>query len=76
MSDEWIKKMGYIYTMKYCSVMKNEKNAMSSHREESRHNCTKGSKGDRERKVSCGITSMWTLQMDPYKLLYQREIAL
>ena len=74
-TDEWIKKMGYIYTMKYYSVMKNEKNAMSSHREESRHNRTKGSKGDRERKVSCDITSMWTLQMDPYKLLYQREIA-
>ena len=24
-TDEWIKKMGYIYTMKYYSVMKNEK---------------------------------------------------
>lgn len=55
--------------------MKNEKNAMSIHREERKHNRTKGSKGDGERKVSCDITSVWTLQMDPYKLLYQRERA-
>ena len=62
-TDEWIKKMWYIYTMKYYSVIKKEwNNAICSNLDGPRDYHTKWSKSDRERQISYDIIYMWTLK--------------
>ena len=60
-TEEWIKKMWYVYTMEYYSAIKKEwNNAICSKVDGSRDYHTKWSKSDRERQISY-ITHMWNL---------------
>ena len=63
MSDEWIKKMWYIYTTQYYSDIKKEwNNAICSNMDGPRDYHTKWSKSDRERQISYDITYIWSLK--------------
>ena len=69
-TDEWIKKMWYIYTVKYYSAIKKEwNNATCSNMDGPRDYHTKGSKSDRERQISYDTTYMWNLKRW-YKWIY------
>ena len=73
-TDEWIKKMWYIYTMEYYSAIKKWNNAICSNMDEPRDYHTKWSKPDRERQISYIITYMWNLKNDTNELIYKTEI--
>ena len=72
MTDEWIKKMWYIYTMEYYSAIKKWNNAICS-MDAPRDNHTKWNKPDREKQISYDITYMWNLKKS-YKWIYRTEI--
>ena len=56
-TEEWIKKMWWIYTMEYYSATKKErKNAIFSNMHEPRNFHIERSKSDRERQLSYDIT--------------------
>ena len=62
LTEEWIKKMWYIYTMEYYSAVKIEwNNAICSNTDGPRSYHTKWSKSDGERQISYDITHMWNL---------------
>ena len=57
MSDEWIKRMCYIYTMAYYSAIKKKWNPdIYSDMERPRDYYTKWNKWERERQISYDIT--------------------
>ena len=74
-TDEWIKKMWYIYTMEYYSVVKKEwHNAIFSNMDGPRDCQTKWSESDRERQIPYGINFMWNLKKnDENELIYKTE---
>ena len=62
-TEEWIKKMWYIYTMIYYSALKKEQNnAICSNTNGPRDYHAKWSKSNRERQISYDITYMWNLK--------------
>ena len=63
-TDEWIKKMWYIYTMDYYSDVKKKEwnNAICSNMDATRDYHTKWSKSERERQISYDITYIWNLK--------------
>ena len=56
LTEEWIKKMWYIYTMEYYSAIKKNDNAICSNMDGPRDYHTKRSKSERERQISHDIT--------------------
>ena len=50
-TDDWIKKMWYMYTMEYYSGIKRMKKAISSNMDGPRDYHTEGSRPDRERQI-------------------------
>ena len=63
LTDEWIKKKWYIYTMEYYSaVKKNEKNVICSNMDRPRDYHTKWTKSKRG-QISYDITYMWNLNV-------------
>ena len=73
-TDEWIKKMWYIYTMEYYSAIKKEwNNAICSNMDGPRDYHIKWSKSERERQIPYDITYMWNLNYDTNELLYETE---
>ena len=73
-TDEWIKKMWYIYTMKYYSTIKKEwNNDICSNMDGPRDYHTKWSKSERERQILYNITYMWNLKYDTNELIYETE---
>ena len=74
-TDEWIKKMWYIYTMEYYSVIKKWNNAICNNKDGPRDFHTEWSKSERERKILYGIPCMWNLKRnDTNELIYKTEI--
>ena len=62
-TDEWIKKMWYIYTLEYYSAIKKCNNAICTNMDGPRDYLTKWSKSDRERQIAYGINYMWNLKI-------------
>ena len=61
-TEEWIKKIWYIYKMEYYSAIKKEENnAICSHMDGPRDCHTESSKSDRERQIYDN-TYMWNLK--------------
>ena len=74
-TDEWIKKMWYIYTMEYYSAIKKEwNNAICSNTDGLRDDHTKWSKSDREIRILYDRTYMPNLKNDTNELIYKTEI--
>ena len=71
----WIKKMWYICTMEYNSLIKKEwNNAICSNMDGPRDDHTKWSKSDRERQILYDITYMWNLKKnETNELIYKTE---
>ena len=73
-TDEWIKKMWYIYTTEYYSAIKKEwNNAICSNMDGPRDHHTKWSKPDIERQIPYDITYMWNPENDANELIYKTE---
>ena len=70
-TEEWIKKMWYIYTMEYYPAIK--KNAICRNMDGSKENHSKGSKSERERQIPYDIMYMWNLEYDINELVYEIE---
>ena len=75
-TDEWIKKMWYIYAMQYYSAMKKEwNNAICSNMDGPRDCHTEWSKSDREREISYDITYLQNLKRnDTNERIYKTEM--
>ena len=59
-TDEWIKKMWYIYTKEYHSAIKKEENnAVCSNMDGTRDSHTKSSRSEKERQIPYNITYIW-----------------
>ena len=61
LTDEWMKKLGYIYTMKYHLAIK--KNALTQFQMVEPRACyTEGSKSEREKQISYINMYIWNLE--------------
>ena len=58
LTDDWIRKMWYIYTMEYYSAIKRTKNAICSNKDGTRDSHPEGSKSERERQIPYDTTYM------------------
>ena len=72
-TDEWIKKMWYIYKMEYYSAMKVQNNAIRSHMDRTRDSHIKWSKSERERQIPYDITYMCNLKYGTDESFYNIE---
>ena len=73
-TDEWIKKMWYIYTMEYCSAIKEEQNnTICSNMDGTGDFHTKWSKSERERQIPYDITYIWNLIYSTNKPFHRKE---
>ena len=72
-TENWIKKMCYIYTMEYYSAIRQQNNATGSNTDAIRDSHTKGSKSGRERQIPYAITSMWNLICGTNESTKQRQ---
>ena len=62
-TDEWIKKMWYIYTMEYYWAIKRERNWVICRDVDGCRGChTEWSKSEREKQISCINAYMWNLE--------------
>ena len=71
-TDDWIKKMWYIYTMEYYLAIK-KNDAICSNMDGPRDDHTKRSKSERERQIPYDITYIWNLKYDLNELIYETE---
>ena len=72
-TEEWIKKMWYVYTMEYYpAIKKNEIMSFAATWMDLDYH-TKWSKSDRERQILYDITYMWNLKNSTNKLTYKTE---
>ena len=82
-TDEWIKKMQYIYLTEYYTVIKKNKIMPFAATwmeleiiilsKVTRDYHTKWSKSERERQTACDITYMWDLKHDTNEPIYKTE---
>ena len=73
LTDEWIKKMWYVYNGILLSHKKERNKAICSNMDGPRDYHTKWSKSDRERQIPYDITNMWNLKYDTNELLWNRN---
>ena len=62
LTEEWIKKLWYIYTMEYYSAIKRNTNVSSNEVDEPRAYYTEWSKSEREREILYSNTGIWNLE--------------
>ena len=73
-TDEWIKKIWYIYTMKYDSATKkNKNNAICSNMDGTKDSHTKLSKSEKETQTPYDITYIWNVIYARNEAIYRRE---
>jgi len=76
LTDDWIKKMQYMYTMEYYSAIKKEQNnAMHSSMDATRDSHTKWPKSERERQILYDTTYMWNLKHGTNEPIYKTETS-
>ena len=75
LTEEWIKKIWYRYTMEYYPAIKgNEINAICSNMDGPRHYHTEKNKSDRKRYIFCDIPYIQNLNRNnTNKLIYKTE---
>ena len=74
LTDEWIKKMWYIYTVEYYPAIKKEWNfAISSNMDGLGGYYAKWNKSDRERQILYDITYMWNLKIKQMNISMTRK---
>ena len=74
LTDEWIKKMCYIYTMEYYSaIKKNEIMPFAATRIDLEIIILSEVKSERERQIPYDITVTWNLKYDTNELNYKTE---
>ena len=71
-TDEWIKKLWYIYTVEYHSAMKKNK-IMPFAATWRQVEIIILSKAERERQIPCDITYMWNLRYGTNEPIYRTE---
>ena len=72
-TDEWIKKMWYIYIIEYYSSIKEQNNAICSNMDGTRGYHTKWSKWKRERQIPYDVTYIWNLIDYTNELFHRKE---
>ena len=72
LTDEWIKKMWYIYTMEYCSAIKKNE-IMPFAVTWMQLEIIILSKSERERQIPYDITYIWNLKYDTNEPIYETE---
>ena len=72
LTDEWIKKMWYIYTMEYYSAIKKNK-IMPFAATWMQVEIIILTKSERERQIPYDITYMWNLKYDTKEPIYETE---
>ena len=74
LTDDWIKKMWYIFTMEYYSALKKEQNnAICSNMDGSSDSHIERSKSERERQIPYDITYNWNLISSTNEHLHKKE---
>ena len=73
LTDEWIKKMHYIYTMEYYWAIKRMNNVICSNVDGTRDSHIKWSKSEREKQIPYGSIYMWNLKYGTDEPIYRRE---
>ena len=75
LTDEWIKKMWYVYTVEYYSaIQKDETMSTAETWIDLETSMLNENKSGRERKISCDIPYMCDLKYDTHELIYETEI--
>ena len=75
LADKWVKKLWYIYTVEYYSVVKKECICIrSSEVDEPRVYYTKWSKSAREMQISCTDTYIWNLKRCHWWIRFQGRL--
>ena len=73
LTDEWIKKMWYIYTKEYYSAIKGQNNAICSNMDATRESHTEWRKPEWERQIPYDITYIWNLKYGTNEPIYKTE---
>ena len=74
LTDEWIKKMWYVYTVEYYSaIQKDETMSTAETWIDLETSMLNKNKSGRERQISCDIPYMWDLKYDTHELIYETE---
>ena len=72
-TEEWIKKMWYIYTMEYYSAIKKNEIMPLAATWMDLEIVILSEVSQRERQIPHGITYMWNLKYDTNELIYKTE---
>ena len=74
LTNDWIRKMWYIYTVEYYSAIKKEQNnAVCSNMDGTRDSPTERSKSERERQIPNDITYIWHLIYSTKEPFHRKE---